>query len=223
MTLKLNIGESSGKCYKRDLSEEESKALMGKKIGDKVKGDGFGLAGYEFEITGGSDNAGFPMRKDLRGAARKKILTTKSVGFRAKRKGERQRRTVSGNTISGRTVQVNMKVLKAGKGPLAAAAPAAESKAPAEKPKKAPAEKAKEKPVEAKPTEAAPEAPAEKSEAGGEEKKAEKAPAEKKKAEEAPAKEKKKKPSKDKPKEEKKEEPKEKKPAEDKKDEKAEK
>ena len=69
------------------------------------------MTGVELLITGGSDNAGFPMRKDVRGGGRKKILIVAGVGARKKAAGLRQRKTVSGNTISSRTVQINLKVV----------------------------------------------------------------------------------------------------------------
>ena len=63
-----------GKSYQKEVKEDSAKGFLGLKIGDKVKGELLDLAGYEFEITGGSDYAGFPMRADVPGAARKRIL-----------------------------------------------------------------------------------------------------------------------------------------------------
>lgn len=129
-TLKLTVGDKDGKTYKKDLSPEDSATLVGKKLGEKVHGASIGFEGYEFEITGGSDYCGFPMRKDLPGTARKKVLITGGVGLRAntKRKGLRIRKMVAGNTVHEQTVQVNLKVLKAGKEALGGAAPVAEAK-----------------------------------------------------------------------------------------------
>jgi len=136
MEFKLNIGDpKSGKTHKKDLSADESKELMGIKIGDKVKGDKIGFLGYEFEMTGGSDFAGFPMRKDVSGTTRKRILIVSGVGTRHKRKGTRLRRNVAGNTVFAKTAQINLKVIKAGKGPLVPVeeAPVKGADAPAEK------------------------------------------------------------------------------------------
>lgn len=110
----------TGKSYQKVLKDEDSKRLMGLKIGDKLKGESIDLAGYEFEITGGSDFAGFPMRKDVQGIGRKKILATQGVGLRKKRnaRGVKIRKSVASNTIYEKTAQVNMKVLKEGKMPL---------------------------------------------------------------------------------------------------------
>ena len=112
---KIVIGAKTGKCYQKEVKEPESNVFVGKKIGDIIKGDSFGLSGYEFEIRGGSDDAGFPMRKDVQGPVRKKILAVEGEGIRKAGKGLKRRKTVFGNTISARIVQINLKVVKEGK------------------------------------------------------------------------------------------------------------
>lgn len=115
--VKLNIGNPKTKnTVSKDL--DDINVLVGKKIGDEVKGDSIGFDGYKFLITGGSDHSGFPMRKDVQGSSRRKVLITGGVGLRKNKKGNRRRRTVAGNTIYEKTAQVNLKVLKAGKKPL---------------------------------------------------------------------------------------------------------
>lgn len=108
----------TGKTYQKELTETQEKALYGSKINDVIKGDVVGLPGYELQITGGSDKQGFPMRKDLHGTARKKILLSGGPGFHPTKKGERRRKSVRGNTISEEIAQVNTKVIKEGKEPL---------------------------------------------------------------------------------------------------------
>ncbi len=111
---KIVIGEKE-KSYPRNLSSEESELFLNKKINDKVEGTHFGFKGYEFEITGGSDREGFPMRKDVEGMGRKKIFITKGmIGARIKKRGLRLRKSVAGNTISQLTSQINLKVIKIG-------------------------------------------------------------------------------------------------------------
>ncbi len=112
---KLVIGQKDGKSVQKTLREPEAGVLLGLKIGDKVSGDKIGLAGYEFEIRGGSDYCGFPMRKDLPGSARKRIIATKGVGMRDNIQGLRKRKTVCGNAIHAKISQVNLKILKEGK------------------------------------------------------------------------------------------------------------
>ncbi len=103
------------KSVQKELSEEQSAALLGFKIGEKINGDAIGFSGYEFVITGGSDTSGFPMRKDLEGTSRKKILSVRSTGLKQKRKGMLKRKNVRGNTISEKIAQINMKIIKYGK------------------------------------------------------------------------------------------------------------
>ena len=124
MEFKLNIGcPKTKKCYKKDLKEEDCKPLIGKKIGDILKGESVDLQGYEFKITGGSDSSGFPMRFDVDGYQRKRILIASGVGIKKKkRKGIRLRKTVAGNTIHADTAQINLKIIKYGKDPLDKAA-----------------------------------------------------------------------------------------------------
>jgi small subunit ribosomal protein S6e len=112
---KLVIGQKDGKSVQKTLKEPEAGALLNLKIGDKVSGDKMGLAGYEFEITGGSDYCGFPMRKDLPGVARKRVILTKGVGMRDSIQGLRKRKTICGNAIHLKISQVNLKILKEGK------------------------------------------------------------------------------------------------------------
>ncbi len=119
MAIKLNIGDpKSKKTLQVELDDQNSARLHGKKIGETFKGELVDKPGYEFQITGGSDKAGFPMRFDVDGEGRKKILITTGIGNRKRRKGMRLRRTVAGNTVGAQTVQVNVKVVKHGKTPL---------------------------------------------------------------------------------------------------------
>jgi len=127
MTHKLNISEK-GKSWKLELEDD---ILNGKSIGDKIQGKEIKqeLEGYELEITGGSDSAGFPMSHKIEGIGRKKELLTKGWGMHKKPKGLRKKRpstpkglrlrkTLRGKSISEQTVQININVLKQGPTPL---------------------------------------------------------------------------------------------------------
>ena len=127
----------SKKSYQKAVDCQQSN-LMGKKLGDKFKGDVLGLNGYEFEITGGSDKDGFPMRRDVEGAARKKILVTSGVGFHSKKKGVRKRKSIRGNTISDAISQINTKIIAAGSTPIEKLLGKTEKKADAEPEKEEP-------------------------------------------------------------------------------------
>jgi small subunit ribosomal protein S6e len=104
----------SGKTYQWDVVGHHANSLVGKRIGDEVDGIFVNLPGYKLVVTGGSDKDGFPMRKDIPGPRRKKVLITKGVGFHPKDKGVRKRVTIRGNTISPDTVQINMKITSHG-------------------------------------------------------------------------------------------------------------
>ncbi len=141
----------NGLSAQLSAKDQAASSLIGLKIGGNVSGESIGLAGFEFKITGGSDYCGFPMRKDLPGVGRKKLLAVSGVGFRTADKGVRQRKTVCGNTIHERIAQVNLKVVKEGKENIFAEAEKKVSEKKAEKEAKR-AERAgkKEKTVEKK-------------------------------------------------------------------------
>ena len=101
----------TGKTYQKVL---EDNPFINSKIGSKISGEQLGLTGYELEITGGSDIAGFPMRKDMNGTGRKKALLTKGPGIHLKVKGMRKRKTVVANLITEETAQINSKITKSG-------------------------------------------------------------------------------------------------------------
>lgn len=145
--IKLVIGNpKTGKSFQQEIKDDVSKSFMNLKIGDKVKGELLDYSGYEFQITGGSDKSGFPMRKDIDGIFKKKILAVKGLGLKRKTsktkkgkltfKGIRQRKTVAGNTIGVQTSQINLKIIKEGSkkiGPDAQAEAAPAEKAAEEK------------------------------------------------------------------------------------------
>jgi small subunit ribosomal protein S6e len=119
MEIRLTLADTkTGNSFKREVKDDAAKRFLGMKIGDVVKGELIDMPGYEFQITGGSDIAGFPMRKDVPGTGRKKILLVKGIGLKPTRKGMRKRKSIAGNTIAEHTAQINMKITKMGKDPL---------------------------------------------------------------------------------------------------------
>jgi len=144
--VKIVLGTKTGKSYQ---TTTDISTFTNKKIGEKVNNIP-NFSGYEFEITGGSDNAGFPMRKDIEGPARKKPLLTSGPGVYIKRHGMKKRKTVRGNTIADDIAQINLKVLTPGKKPLEDILGKKEEtkEVPKEEPKK---EQPKEQKAEAKP------------------------------------------------------------------------
>ncbi|QQG39849.1 MAG: 30S ribosomal protein S6e [Candidatus Aenigmatarchaeota archaeon] len=115
MAFRTVVSTKDGKAFQKEV---EAPSLVGLKIGEKVDGSLVGLNGYTLEITGGSDKEGFPMRRDLPGLARKKILLTGGSGYNAPQSGVRKRKSVRGNTVSELIIQVNLKVITAGEKPV---------------------------------------------------------------------------------------------------------
>jgi len=126
MVFKINIGTKEGKTYHFELESEE---LIGKKLHDVLEGKDLlpNLEGYELEISGLSDKAGFTSMKDVEGIGLRKVLLVygKAMKKRPKREGKKKRgknrpkglrlrKTVRGNTISNDIVQINLKILKQG-------------------------------------------------------------------------------------------------------------
>ena len=125
---KLCIADpKTGKCYQKDIKDQETAPFIGLNIGESIKGEVFGMGGYEFQITGGSDYCGFPMRKGILGI-RKKIQSYGGVGFKTMKKGEKKRKTVCGHKINEKIVQINLKITKEGSKKLAEIFPDAEKK-----------------------------------------------------------------------------------------------
>ena len=93
------------------VTDPAAARLLGLRIGDSFEGDIVGLPGMRLEIRGGSDSSGFPMRPDVHGGVKKRILISGPPGFHPKEKGERRRKMVRGNTITADIVQVNARII----------------------------------------------------------------------------------------------------------------
>lgn len=102
------------KAYQMEISDDKARSILGRKMGETISGETLGLKGYEILITGGSDKDGFPMREDVHGEGRKKILLASGTGYRPTEKGVRKRKMIRGSTVTLEIVQVNTKVTKKG-------------------------------------------------------------------------------------------------------------
>jgi small subunit ribosomal protein S6e len=110
----------SGTTYQRDVDGQDANRFLGREIGEEVDGGAVGLSGFTLEITGGSDAAGRPMRKDVAGANLKELLLDGGAGYKPSRDGERKRVTVRGRQVSEETAQINARVVD-GEGDVAEA------------------------------------------------------------------------------------------------------
>ncbi|MEB3825233.1 MAG: 30S ribosomal protein S6e [Desulfurococcales archaeon] len=87
------------KAWQIAVPEDVAIKLAGLKIKDEFDGGLVGLPGKRLVITGGTDATGIPMRPDLPGATRKRILLSGPPAFRPKEKGERRRKLVRGKVV----------------------------------------------------------------------------------------------------------------------------
>ncbi len=94
------------KSAKLEVKDPTSQFFMGLKIGDTVDASSAGIHG-KIKITGGSDRSGTPMRTDVQGSGKKRILLGNPPGIRAGESGFRKRKLVRGNTISSEVYQIN--------------------------------------------------------------------------------------------------------------------
>jgi small subunit ribosomal protein S6e len=107
-----------GMTYQVDVSDQDANRFIGRELGEEVDGSAVGLDGYTLELTGGSDNAGRPMRDDVRGANLKSIMLEGGTGYNPERDGERKRVTVRGREISDDTRQINARIAEHGGQPV---------------------------------------------------------------------------------------------------------
>ena len=106
VTFKLTLSDKKGKSTSKELKDNDANPLLGLLIGQETDASIVGLQG-KIMITGGSDKSGVPMRRDVGGMPRKRILIPKGVGLQDTEKGLRKRKLVRGNTISEEIYQVN--------------------------------------------------------------------------------------------------------------------
>lgn len=103
----------TGRSFTREVDGQDANRFLGREIGEDVEGSAVGLEGFTVEITGGSDDAGRPMRPDVKGANLSEVLLTGGVGYNPKRDGERRRVTVRGREVGEPIAQLNVQVTDA--------------------------------------------------------------------------------------------------------------
>lgn len=141
MVFKINVSHK-GRTFK---AETDNEAFIRMKIGDKIHGDlvSSELEGYELVITGTSDIAGFPgIKGEIGSQLRGRLLSKNQTGMRNSRHdGLRLKKTVRGEEISDKTVQINTILSKEGKKKFDEVCPPkpAKEKPTAEKKEEAPA------------------------------------------------------------------------------------
>ena len=101
-----------------ELEEARATPLIGRRIGEIIDGTIVDMPAYKLLIRGGSDSDGVPMRPNVHGGGRRKVILSGGAGFNPKRKGERRRKTVRGDIITDEIVQINTKIMQKPKKPI---------------------------------------------------------------------------------------------------------
>jgi len=99
------------KSFQLSIDQSKLNNLIGSKIGDSVELVVSGL-NFKLKITGGSDNSGFPMRFDVPGGAKRKLLLSGPPGYYPKEDGMRKKKTVRGNMVTPEVVQINTVIIR---------------------------------------------------------------------------------------------------------------
>ena len=95
-----------------EVEDTRATPLIGRKIGETVDGSVVDLPAHKVQIMGGSDRDGVPMRGNVHGGVRRRVVLSGGTGFSPQRKGQRKRKTVRGSVITDEIVQINMKIVE---------------------------------------------------------------------------------------------------------------
>jgi small subunit ribosomal protein S6e len=122
---------AAGTSQRVEIEAARIGPLVGTRIGQTIEGAMAGMQGYKLKLTGGTDKDGIPMRPDVHGSAKARIVLSGGVGYTPKNRGEQKRKVVRGNTVSQETTFLNFVVVEAPKARKKKEAKA-EAEAPAE-------------------------------------------------------------------------------------------
>jgi small subunit ribosomal protein S6e len=122
---------AAGTSQRMEIEVARMGPLVGTRIGQTIEGTLAGMQGYKLKLTGGTDKDGIPMRPDVHGSAKARIVLSGGVGYTPKNRGEQKRKVVRGNTVSQETTFLNFVVVEAPKARKKKEAKA-EAEAPAE-------------------------------------------------------------------------------------------
>ncbi len=102
----------TGRTANVEVDANKAAMLIGMKVGDMLDGAILDMSGYKLKITGGSDKSGFPLIPSITGSIKTRMFALKSESGR--NKGQYERTTVRGNTVSADTAQVNTVIVEYG-------------------------------------------------------------------------------------------------------------
>jgi small subunit ribosomal protein S6e len=101
-----------GKSKVVEVEETRAAPFIGRKLGEIIDGIVVDMPATKLQLLGGSDKDGVPMRGNVHGGIRRQVVLSEGAGFQPKRKGERRRKTVRGDTITDEIVQINLKIVE---------------------------------------------------------------------------------------------------------------
>lgn len=105
------VSDRTGHTEQFEVDGQDANRFLNRDLGSEVDGSAVGHDGVTLELTGGSDEAGRPMRDDVSGSELKELLLEGGVGYEPSRDGERKRVTVRGRQISEATAQINARMV----------------------------------------------------------------------------------------------------------------
>jgi small subunit ribosomal protein S6e len=117
-----------------EVEEARAAPFIGRRTGEVMDGAVVDMPGSKMKLTGGSDKDGIPMRPNVHGGVRRRVVLSGGVGFNAKKSGERKRKAVRGDIITDEIVQLNAKLVDQPPKPKEAKAEPAKQQAPAANP-----------------------------------------------------------------------------------------
>ncbi|KAJ7905131.1 40S ribosomal protein S6 [Mycena leptocephala] len=122
--MKINIANpATGQQKLIDIDDERRyRIFYDKKIAQEVPADSLGSewAGYILRITGGNDKQGFPMKQGVLLPYRVKLLLADGHScYRARRTGERKRKSVRGCIVGPDIAVLSVVLVKQGEGEIA--------------------------------------------------------------------------------------------------------
>jgi len=117
--MKINIAypEAGNQKYIDVDDEKKLRALYDKRISQEVPGEDLGeeFAGYVFKISGGNDKQGFAMKQGVLSNGRVRLLLKEGQScYRARRVGERKRKSVRGCIVGPDLSVLNLVITKKG-------------------------------------------------------------------------------------------------------------
>lgn len=121
---------ATGTSQRVEIEDAQLRPLVGTRIGMTIDGAIAGMQGYKLKLTGGTDKDGIPMRPDVHGSAKARIVLSGGVGYKPKEKGMQKRKVVRGNRVSQETTYLNFSIVEAPKSKKKAPKPEAEPETP---------------------------------------------------------------------------------------------